>query len=57
MFPYLCRKKQLKNIVKGLIILRVQSQENYQRTYLYLLPKFHKIIFFSYQSEFLDLKI
>jgi hypothetical protein len=50
MFPYFCKKETIKNVVKGLIMLRGQSQENYQRTYLYLLPEFHKIIFFSYQS-------
>jgi hypothetical protein len=36
------KKRRVKNVVKGLIMLEVQSQENLQKNRPILLRKFHK---------------
>jgi len=48
MSPYFCKKKQfLKNVVKVLVImLKVQSQRKLAEEAAYLLPNFHKLLFF-----------
>ncbi len=43
--PFL-QKEGKQNVVKGLVMLKVQSLQNLaQKHYLYLLPNFHKSIF------------
>jgi hypothetical protein len=40
------KKRRVKNVVKGLIMLEVQSQENLQKNRPILLRKFHKWFFY-----------
>jgi hypothetical protein len=50
--PFL-QKEGKKNVVKGLIMLKVQSLQNLaQKHYLYLLPNFHKSILFTAKVKF-----